>query len=445
MAAFRTMQQARHIGKIVIQQPEGKSLPSIRPDGTYLITGGLRGLGLLTAEWLAEQGARHLALMGRSQPTQQAMETLKALEDAGVEVLIEQGDVSLETDVLRLLDRIQHTLPPLRGIIHSAGLLDDAVLVNQTWQHFETVMAPKVTGAQLLHRLTEKLALDFFVLYSSVASLFGSAGQANHAAANAFLDALAHFRHSQGLAALSINWGVWREVGAAADRGAVERSVEQGIDSFSPQEGLEVLGQLMHSSVNQIGVSPINWPLFLNGYKDHIPPFLTDIAAEELRASMKSSEAQAATHRPEILAHSQFLSQLAETPSDRKRNVLTSFVQAQAARVLGLLAHEVKVQTPLNEMGLDSLMAIELRNLLGTALALSRPLPVTLVYDYPTVVAISDYLASEVIHLESQPLAASSILPTGAHDDGILDSIEDLSDEDVERRLAEMNKSPSEK
>jgi NAD(P)-dependent dehydrogenase (short-subunit alcohol dehydrogenase family)/acyl carrier protein len=404
-------------------------------------------LGLLTAQWLVDQGARHLALMGRSQPTQQALETLKALESSGVTVLVIQGDVSLEADVRRALDQIRRSLPPLRGVIHSAGRLDDAVLTNQTWERFETVYGPKVAGAMLLHRLTEGLPLDFLVFYSSVASLFGSPGQANHAAANAFLDALAHSRRSQGLPALSINWGVWNKIGAAADRGAVGRSVGQGVESFSPQDGLKVLDRLMRSDAIQAGVSPMNWPLFLKGYGNRVPPFLRDIAAEEAQTVAKAAAHPAPADKPVAPVQSEFLRQLSETPSDRKRSVLVAFVQAQAARVLGLEAPQVKEHTPFNEMGLDSLMAVELRNLLSTAMALKRPLPVTLVYDYPTVMAVSDYLAAEVPGVapaaageaSSRPEAASQAkeeTPNGEH--SMLESIEDLSDDDVDRLLFEM-------
>ena len=440
VAAFRYMQQARHIGKIVVTQPPDRAIPVVRSDACYLITGGLRGLGLLTAHWLADQGARFLVLMGRNQPTPAAQETLQALESAGVRILVVQGDVSLEADVRRALDQIRQAMPPLRGIIHSAGLLDDAALINQNWGRFETVFGPKVTGATLLHQLTEGAPLDFFVIYSSVASLFGSRGQANHAAANAYLDALAYARRSQGLPALSINWGVWTEVGAAADRGAVTRSAEQGIESIPPEYGLKVLDELMHSPAIQVGVSPMNWPLFLKGYGEHVPPFLGILADEAAQSAAKATARQATTDKPAAPAQPEFLRQLAETPADRKRSVLLTFVQAQAARVLGLEVRAVNERAPLSEMGLDSLMAVELRNLLGMVLALKRPLPVTLVFDYPTVQAISDYLAKEVLHIEDTAPTAAPV-PAVKGESNVLEAIEDLSDDDVDRKLQEMLKS----
>jgi acyl transferase domain-containing protein/NAD(P)-dependent dehydrogenase (short-subunit alcohol dehydrogenase family)/phospholipid N-methyltransferase len=433
VAAFRTMQQARHIGKIVVVQPPDGAIPPARPDAAYLVTGGLRGLGLLTARWLAERGARHLALIGRSQPSPAAQEAIQALQAAGVQVLALQGDVAVEADVRRLLAQVQAGLPPLRGVIHAAGLLDDAALINQSWERFTHVLGPKAAGASLLHRLTEDQPLDFFILYSSVAAVFGSRGQANHAAANAYMDALAHHRRAHGLPALSINWGVWAEVGAAADRGAVERSAQQGIESMPPQDGLNVLAMLMQSGADQVVVSPMNWPRFLQGYGEKVPPYLSGIARQAAARRLQPAPARAAPAQPE------FLRRLDEAPADRKRSLLLGFIQAQAAKVLGLEARAVNERMPLNEMGLDSLMAVELRNLLGTALGLKRPLPVTLVFDYPTVEAITDYLAKEALGLET-PAAPESLISDVKGESGVLDSIEDLSDDEVDRLLAEMTK-----
>jgi acyl transferase domain-containing protein/NADPH:quinone reductase-like Zn-dependent oxidoreductase len=440
--AFRFMQQARHIGKIIINQPADSSLPVIRSDASYLVTGGLRGLGLLTAEWLVEQGARHLALLGRNPAAGSAVETLRKLESIGANILVIQGDVSVEADVQLAFDQIREKLPPLRGVIHSAGQLDDASLVNQTWNHFKTVYAPKVLGASLLHRATQGLALDFFVIYSSIASLFGSRGQANHAAANAFLDALAYSRRSQGLPALSINWGMWAEVGAAAERGTIERTAGQGIHSIPPQTGLKILEQMIRSQAIRVGVSPMSWPEFLQGYGKQIPASFRNFVLEAERSVAKRSSSQPATGPTPVTSQPEILRQLAEAPADRKRSILLSFVQAQAAKVLGLEKHAVNERTPLNEMGLDSLMAVELRNLLGSSLDLKRPLPVTLVYDYPTVLAINEYLAQEILNLEAVPVAEGQPQPAAspANESAMLESIEDLSDDDVDRLLAEMTK-----
>ena len=181
----------------------------LRPDGTYLLTGGLGDLGLLVAGWLVGRGARNVVLLGRSDPGVEAGAVIAELEQGGARVLVARADVTHESELVRALKELQSELPPVCGVIHAAGMLDDGILMNQSWERFAPVLAPKVQGAWNLHRLTRDLPLDFFVLFSSAASLLGSPGQGNYAAANAFLDALAHHRRGLGLPALSINWGPW--------------------------------------------------------------------------------------------------------------------------------------------------------------------------------------------------------------------------------------------
>ncbi len=219
-AAFRLMSRAGHIGKIIVTQrpmaqrsgidTRAPRADALRPDGTYLITGGLGGLGLLIAGWMVEHGARHLVLFGRHAPSPAAREIVDRLTAIGATITVAQGDVAVETDASALLAATALEMPALRGIIHAAGVLDDGALHRQEWSRFQTVMAAKVYGSLNLHRLTSHLPLDFFVLFSSAASMLGTPGQSNHAAANAFIDSLAHLRRSAGLPALAVNWGCGR-------------------------------------------------------------------------------------------------------------------------------------------------------------------------------------------------------------------------------------------
>ena len=210
------------------------SLDVARGEGSYLITGGLTGLGLATARWLVSQRARYLVLAGRSAPSEEARLAIGEMERAGARVLVVQADVSRREDVDRLLGQIDGTGVPLRGVIHAAGTFDDGVLLEQRWERFEKVMAAKVAGAWNLHQATRGIPLDFFVAYSSGASLLGSTGQGNYAAANSFLDGLAGYRQSLGLPGLAINWGPWAEVGRSAwnewpPRGAADSALA-GLD-----------------------------------------------------------------------------------------------------------------------------------------------------------------------------------------------------------------------
>lgn len=428
--AFRYMSQAKHVGKVIVTQDREKGWDGeIDENATYMVVGGLRGLGLLVAQWLVERGAKNLALMGRSAPDDTAQEILRGLEVSGVSLQIIQGDVSRLEDVQRALYMIEASRHPLRGIIHSAGVLDDGVLLHQEWPRFQYVMGPKVNGAWHLHNQTQHLGLSFFVMFSSVASLLGSSGQSNHSAANAFEDALAYHRRSLGLSGLSINWGAWSEIGAAVDRNVTARADEQGIGTISPADGIYLLEQLMRGSSPQVGVSPINWGKFLGSFGDQTPPFLSQMMTKS-EVSVQTITQETQTQQPQIL------SELAEAKPAKQRTLLMGYVQSYAAKVLGLNTAKVGERVPLNEMGLDSLMAVELRNLLGNGLGLKRSLPATLVFDYPTVEAIADYLARDVLALT--PAEPEAVAPANAPD--VIESIEDLSDDEVDRLLQERMK-----
>jgi hypothetical protein len=319
-------------------------------------------------------------------------------------------------------------------VFHSAGVLDDGALAQQSWERFRTVLAPKIDGAWHLHTLTERMEIDHFVLYSSVAALFGSRGQSNHAAANAFLDGLARHRRARGLAALSINWGAWAEVGAAAERGVVARAAEEGFGSFTPDEGLALLERLMRGAAPQVGVAPVQWPVFLQRFAGRVPPFFAEFAG----AARPHAAEGAAAAQPDVVRR------IEEAPPHRRRDILLSYVQEQSARVLALPVAQVDDRTPLNELGLDSLMAVELRNLLGAGLGLARPLPATLVFDYPTIRAIAGYLADEALAFAAEQVEAdlapapATLAPAdGALVVSMLDDLESLSDDEIERIFAQ--------
>ena len=286
--AFRHMAMARHVGKVVVTQPGGAEAgvepgQAVSSDATYLITGGLGGLGLEAARTLVDQGARHLALLARRSPSAEVDEALDGLRAAGAEVLVLSADISRRADVARALAEVREAMPPLRGIIHAAGVLDDVLVRQAEWSHFETVLGAKVAGAWHLHELTAADRLDFFVLYSSTASLLGAAGQANYAAANAFLDALAHHRRALGLPGTSVNWGAWSTVGMAARLagGSRRRIGRRGVRLIDPADGGALLPGLLMSSAAQVGVVPISWARVAEESGDVLRrPFLELMAAE---------------------------------------------------------------------------------------------------------------------------------------------------------------------
>lgn len=366
--AFRFMQQAKHIGKIVVTQA-ARSI--IRQNGSYLITGGYGGLGLQIAHWLIDQGATHLILVGRNPPSTKAQPIIQQLQQRATIDLV-QADIANFTDAEALLSPyLSPSPPPLHGIIHAAGILDDGVLLQQTWERFQSVMAAKVQGAWNLHSLTQEIPLGFFVTMSSAASLLGSTGQANYAAANAFLDGLAEFRQAMGLPGLSINWGAWSRIGMAAH---LSSELETGLGTIEPNQGLAAFEYLLSQSAAQVGVVPIDW----SSWNGPASPFFADFADTAL------TETRPAAGAPN------WIEQLKAAPEPERRVLLTEYLTAQVARILGVNAAQIDLQQGLTEQGIDSLTAVELRNRLQTQL--NCRLSATLLFDHPTIAALSQYL-----------------------------------------------------
>jgi NAD(P)-dependent dehydrogenase (short-subunit alcohol dehydrogenase family)/acyl carrier protein len=379
----------------------GGALP-FRADATYLITGGLGGLGLEVARWMVEQGARHLVLAGRRAPSSSASEVVRALEKAGAHVSIASVDVSREAEVARLLQRLDPTWPPLRGIVHAAGVLDDGALLQQDLERFERVMAPKVAGAWNLHRLTADRPLDFFVLFSSASATLGSPGQGNYAAANAFLDALAHERRARGLPAQSLDWGPWAETGmvGAAD-GQVARALERrGVRPLPTRQALALFGEALVVGRPQVALLSVQWPVYLEGLgalgRSSFFEGLAPTRSAEPRSSGASSQ-------PRHVLAERLLSAL---PQERPE-VLARTLQEEVARILRLDISEIDWRQGFAELGMDSLMAIELRNVLQKGLG--RSIPATVALDHPTIDFLARHLLDSVLKLgtpEAPPPAA---------------------------------------
>ena len=402
-AAFRKMAQAQHIGKIVLTTSSADTrirVPvsqqrAMRKDSSYLVSGGLGGLGLSVADWLAEQGAGQLVLMSRSGIKNAAQEVaVAALRARGTQVMVAQVDVTDRNAVETMLRQVSESGKPLRGVVHAAGVIDDGVLMQQTAERLARVMMPKVQGAWNLHELTRELPLDFFVMYSSAAGLLGSPGQGNYAAANTFLDALAHKRRAEGLPGLSIDWGVFSEVGlAVAEKKRAEGLALRGMRSITPAEGLKVLGELLGASVVQVGVVPLNlrqWGAF------------HQVAA----ASSRLSELRKDAEKPEGReGDKELLAQLGAAPPASRAQLIAEHLRAQVAHVLRIPAAELDASAPLNSLGLDSLMALELRNHIESTFGLR--VPVTLLWTYPTLATLCAHLAGELFSAS----AAGAALP----------------------------------
>ncbi|MBN1489665.1 MAG: SDR family NAD(P)-dependent oxidoreductase [Phycisphaerae bacterium] len=419
----------RYVARLVRSGPPAvpREPTCMRADGTYLITGGLGGLGQAVARWLVERGARHLVLMGRGGPSEAARDMLRELEAAGAHVRVLRGDVAREADVWRVLSEIGAAMPALCGVIHAAGVLDDGVLVHQSWERFATVMAPKVFGAWNLHRLTADRPLDFFVLFSSAVGLLGSAGQANHAAASVFLDALAQYRRKQGLPALSLDWGAWGDVGAVVNQDVGGWMARRGVGIIAPQQALAALGYLMQAdSPPQVGVLRIDWQTFLE-------PVSLGAGSSLLRGLREAA--------PSVLAEaacpSAFLERLRASPARQRKELLHGHVRAMTAKALGLGADRpIDPKRPLKEMGLDSLLAIELRKALATSLDCT--LPATLLFNCPTVEALGEHLAALLLRPgAAEPPPGPALQHHAAGQSVRAEELGALSEAELERLLIE--------
>jgi acyl carrier protein len=353
--------------------------------------------------------------MGRGEPSAAAtaiIDRLRRLGGARVEVM--RGDVSQREDVARVLASIDTAMPPLAGLIHAAGVLEDSTILQLDRQSLRRTMAPKVDGARHLHELTQAGKLDFFVLYSSGSGLLGTPGQANYAAANAYLDALAHHRAQRGLPAMSVNWGPFSEVGMVA--GQVARLAKGGMGSLTPAQGTEALELLLPRGITQVAVLPFQW----EAWRQQTPLLSQLLSAKEKTASR---------------ADETLLRALAAADEKQRKALLEQHLRQQLATVLRLPLHRIAPGTPFNTLGLDSLMALELRNRLEGNLGLR--LPATLVWKHPTAEALAAYLTEALqlpsAHEQQEPPAEPAPEPPAA----ALDRISELSDEEVERLFAE--------
>ena len=384
--ALDFMRSARHIGKIVLT-PSPLMEGRLRQDRTYLVTGGLGGIGCAVAEWLADKGAGSIVLNGRRNPDPEAVEVIDAIHQRGIRVEVEIADMTDPEAIDRMMARIDANLPSLAGVIHSVGVLSDAALTNQSWETFEHVLSPKIVGAWHLHRATMDRDLDMFLLFTSRVGVVGNPGQANHAAANAFLDQLAAHRRALGLPGQSIAWGAWTEIGEAAEqRERIEqRRAAVGGRWFTPHQGLKAMERLVRQDSTTSVVMAVDWEVFEKAVQDK-PPLL-----EEILSSIADDSA-AQSDQPEDL-----LSRLrgAVAPEKERQEALVSFLQRELQAVLRL-SSAPSPTVGFFDLGMDSLMAVEFRNRLNRAFAGEYTASNTVVFDYPDITSLANHISEEL-------------------------------------------------
>jgi acyl transferase domain-containing protein/SAM-dependent methyltransferase/acyl carrier protein len=393
VAAFRYMSQAKHIGKVVmtmhdrvVPAPDSRNSLTFRPDATYLLSGGLGGFGLTVAKWLVDQGARHLVLMGRrgihSPEVERQVEDLRR---AGATVVVAKADVSRSQDVAGVLADIARDMPPLRGVFHAAMFLEDSLLVKLDHDRWSKIMLPKVNGAWHLHTQTLGMSLDYFVMFSSMTSVFGLAGQASYAASNTFLDSLAYYRQARGLPGLSISWGYLAEVGWVARNEAVAERLEgQGVKSYSPRQALALLGGLMQYRSIHVCVGNVDWANMRSlETAGNISKRFAGLR-KQLDKNQDGPKQDGASIRKAILA----------AKPDQQLEMMAGVIRDKVARVLGTNVDRVVVDKPLTELGLDSLMAVELRNWIEGELRVN--LPIVELMQGPTINRVAEILLAQM-------------------------------------------------
>ena len=432
--AFRDGQ--RYVVRLVPSQHLTPALPaSFRPDGSYLITGGLGTLGLLVARWMATQGARRLILMGRTRlplrstwqqleadhPQKALVQAIQELERLGATIHLAAVDAADEEQLATFLAEYEREgWPPIRGVIHTAGVVQDELLLRMTTETFQRVLRPKVSGGWLLHRLLKDYPLDFFILFSSTGSVIASLGQGNYAAGNAFLDALAHHRRSLGLSALSIGWGPW-SVGMVEQLKLEQFYTQRGIELITPEAGMQILGRVLGQRPAHLTAITANWALARETAPVGVLPPMFALLGEQA-----GDGAADANHDDGA-----FLQQLSETPTAERHPLVVSYLQELVGRVLQLDAAQFGSQESLTSLGLDSMMAIEIKHRIDASLKVD--VSVLELLQEITIVQLATRILASL-----QPGAASTPAEAAPSITEIQHLIDQADSADLEKLLAEL-------
>ncbi len=436
----------RQVPRLVRRAPGDGSAPDWRTDGAHLITGGLGRVGLAVARWLARGGVRHIVLTSRTGLPDRASSAsladhasaddlaggdaiarriahVRAIESLGATVTVVASDAADADDVRALMGRFGAALPPLRGVWHAAADLGGAAVAATTTAGLTGLLRAKVGGAWALHRATMAADLDAFVMFSSTTALWGARDLAAYAAANGFLDALAHHRRGLGLPALSINWGIWAEQSGSA-REIVDHGARVGLRPMPAAPALALMGRLIAQGAVRATVAAIDWPAFKSAYTAVRPrPFLDRVGAPSGAGAAPSGPA------PALAGTALRTLWLNAAPPDRREAVI-AFVRAEVAAVLGhRAADRLDIRRGLFDLGLDSILAMQLRRRLEAAL--DRPLSPTVIFSHPTIAALAGFVDTHLAQngagsaqdqrpASGHPPAADPATGNGAADAGLL-------------------------
>jgi NAD(P)-dependent dehydrogenase (short-subunit alcohol dehydrogenase family)/acyl carrier protein len=431
-AAFRLMAGGRHTGKVIVafadafllHQGEPPLPPfDIKPDGAYLITGGLGGFGRVLAEWLVDCGARHLVLTSRSgASTPEAADFVASLQKRGIDTRVVRADIGAPEDVQRLIQGLKSETTPLKGVFHLAMVIDDAPLSALTSERLRTVMAPKAHGAWLLHENTKDLELDCFVMFSSVSSIFGNPAQGNYAAANAFLDSLAHHRRSLGLPALAINWGVLGGEGyVARNERVAEFLARQGTAALTPREVTTLMESFLTAHATQVAAIRVDWAKWrqsFRGMQDN--PLVERIFASGVELQETSG------------GNSDWRQRIQAATDEERDTVIGQAVREVVGSVLRVKPESLRDDQPLTDLGLDSLMGVEIENLIESSIGVA--LPPTSLMRARTIGQIASLISEHIGGSQSAAASENTAATTQTLPAAEID-VDALSDDDIDALL----------
>lgn len=414
-SAFRHMARAHHVGRVVVTHPDPE-FPRFRPDASWVVTGGLGALGLQVARWLADRGAGHIVLQARSQPSEAAQAVITALRDRGVQLRVARGDVAAGLPVL------ERGEPPLRGVVHCAGINDDALLTGHDPERLRRVLHPKLGGLEAILRDPRAEALDHLILFSSGSGLLGAAGQAAYAAANAALDAWALRRRSDGRPALSIAWGAWAGegmAGRAPDRVRAQWAA-QGVQMLDADRAFTALDAAVAQGAARVAVLPIDWGRLAGD--TGLPPFLSELAEVGRKRDLDAAHDRA---EPDLR------DRLGALPAPERPAAILAVLRTEVAAVLGLESPgDLDPRLGFQEQGMDSLMSVELAGRLAHRTGID--LPSTFVFDHPTLQALAAHVGGALLQADA---AAESGPPPADADDPPAAALDGLTEDELERIL----------
>jgi phthiocerol/phenolphthiocerol synthesis type-I polyketide synthase C len=409
--AFRLMASGGHVGKVVISIPAEASVevvapppqPLVTPDGGYIIVGGMGGLGFVFARWLVQQGAGMVVLNGRSLPSAELRAAIAQMNGDGCRVEVLAGDIAEPGTAARLVRYVEDAGLRVAGVLHSATVLADETVLNMSESAAAQVFSPKVAGSWQLHEATVGRDLDWWLTFSSAASLLGSPGQGAYAAANSWVDGLVAYRRSRGLPASGINWGPWAEVGRA------QFFADLGFSMITSEQGLAAMQQVLAADRARTGVFSLDARQWFQSFP----------AAE--RSSLFAKLAESTTR--EVRGDGRIRAELDAADAAERPNLIASTIATEIQAVLRS-AVPVDHEQPMDALGLDSLMALELRNRLEASLDI--PLPAALVWAHPTISSLAGALCERMGY---EPAVEQSATPSPAPEPELPEEVMTLLDD----------------